>query len=161
MLILGCGNSDRGDDGAGPAVIRGLRELGIDAREQQGDVLALIESWAGADEVVLLDATVSGTTPGTITVWNAAEAPVPAGACTYSTHGLGVAEAVELARVMGRLPARLVIYGIEAAHFEPGAPLSHAVAEAVERVVRAIAAECEASPGLADMKTGAPKGALE
>ena len=43
-----------------------------------------------------------------------------------STHALGLADAVELARSLGRLPQRVVVYGIEGAAFEFGNGLSAA-----------------------------------
>ena len=57
----------------------------------------------------------------------------------------GPAEAIDLARVIGRLPERIRIYGIEGAKFEPGAPPSGEVMEAVDRVGRKIANEISAS----------------
>jgi hypothetical protein len=41
-----------------------------------------------------------------------------------STHAFGVAETVELARSLGRLPGYLVAYLIEGERFETGAPFS-------------------------------------
>lgn len=52
------------------------------------------------------------------------ENPIPADSFHYSTHTVSVAEAVEMARVMGRLPDRLLIYGIEGADFGSGDGLS-------------------------------------
>jgi hydrogenase maturation protease len=62
-------------------------------------------------------------------------APLPAGVFRSSTHAFGVGDAVELARALGRLPRRVVVYGVEGAGFESGAPLSPAVAAAVDDVV--------------------------
>jgi hydrogenase maturation protease len=55
------------------------------------------------------------------------------------------AEAVELARALGRLPARTVIYDIEGESFEIGAGLTLAVASAAEHV-REEVAECTKRP---------------
>lgn len=126
MLILGCGNDDRSDDAAGLLVVRRLRELGIEAHEHGGDALGLIEAWSGAREVVVIDAVVRGTDPDTVR-----EAPC-------STHNLGLAEAIELARVLGRLPAKLTIYGIEAKCFDRGGQPSAEVRDAVERLAAEI-----------------------
>ena len=41
--------------------------------------------------------------------------PIPPRAGVASTHGLGLDAVLELARVLGRLPRQLVLYGIEAA----------------------------------------------
>jgi hydrogenase maturation protease len=57
-----------------------------------------------------------------------------------SSHGIGVAEAVELARALGRLPRRLTLIGVEAAGFEVGASLSSAVADRLDDAVRAVVA---------------------
>jgi hydrogenase maturation protease len=138
-LILGCGNPDRGDDAAGVQAVRRLRELGVNAKEHGGEALSLIEEWSGAREVIIIDAVVTGSAPGGIVKWDARNAPVSREAFRLSTHGLGVGDAVELARALGRLPDVLMIYGIEAARFRIGEPLSPEVASAVEEVAREIA----------------------
>ena len=91
--------------------------------------------------MILIDATCSGAAPGTVHRLNAHEALVPFLGFRGSTHSWGVGEAVELARVLGRLPARLVVYGIEGASFTEGDELSPAVASAVEEVVRRVTNE--------------------
>ena len=139
MLILGCGNSDRADDAAGLLVARKLREMGIEAREHTGDTLALIEAWGGAPEVVVIDTTVSGGTPGRIRSWDGRQVRFAAAEFRCSSHALGVAEAVELARVLGRLPAKLTIYGIEGARFDRGGSPSPEVAGAADRLAEQIA----------------------
>jgi len=146
LLILGCGNADRCDDGAGLLVVRRLRELGIKAQELDGNPLALIEAWSEGDgEVAVIDAVVSGRAPGEITTWDARAAPLPAGEFRCSTHDFSVGEAVELARALGRLPAKLTLYGIEGARFDCGMPPSREVVEAVDRLARQLASETERS----------------
>jgi hydrogenase maturation protease len=137
--IIGCGNAGRGDDAAGLLVARRLRELGVDALEHSGEGLALIESWRGQDAVILIDAVVTGAAPGAVTVWDGSEAPVAADSCRSSTHAFGVAEAVKLARVLGRLPARLLIYGIEGRRFDLGSAPCAEVAAASERLAQRLA----------------------
>ena len=58
--------------------------------------------------------------------------PLPATFAGRSTHAFTVAQAIELARSLGRLPARLVVVGIEGRSFEAGAALGPAVAAAIE-----------------------------
>jgi hydrogenase maturation protease len=58
-----------------------------------------------------------------------------------STHTLGVGEAIELARALGRLPGRVVLYGIEAERIAAGAELTPAVSSAVDEVVERVLAE--------------------
>ena len=134
-LIIGCGNPDRGDDAAGILVAQRLRERGVQAIDHTGDGLALLDIWHGSDDVILVDAMKSGADPGTVSLWDS-HAPL---GCSRdygcSTHVFGPGEAVELARVIGRLPPKLRIYGIEAACFEPGARYSREVLDAVDRIV--------------------------
>ena len=139
MLIIGCGNPDRADDAAGLLVARRLRELGINAYEHSGEMLALIETWNGAPEVVMIDAVVSGAPPGTITVWDVWTAPLPPDRFRCSTHALGLTETIELARVLDRLPPRIFLYGIEGTNFSRGGAVSSEVAEAVELLAEQIA----------------------
>jgi hydrogenase maturation protease len=138
VLIIGVGNPDRSDDAAGLLVAQRLREPGVEAREHTGDPLALIDVWEGASEVIVIGTVVSGAAPGTLTSWDAVRSPLPTDQFCGSTHAFGLAETVEIARRLGRLPASLEIYGIEGAIFELGGSLSSKVAAAVERVAQEI-----------------------
>ena len=139
MRIIGIGNPERSDDAAGLLVARRLRELGAEAQEFTGDPLALIDAWNGSPEVILIDTVVSGAAAGTITVWDAGKTPLPPEQFGCSTHAFGIAEAVEIARAIDRLPPKLVIYGIEGMRFDLGGSLSPEVAGAAERLAREIA----------------------
>jgi hydrogenase maturation protease len=139
-LMVGLGNELRGDDAAGLLLARAVRERapdGIDVVELGGEPLDLIEAWEGAGTALVADAVCSGGEPGELRVIDAAAGPLPAAFGSASTHALGLAEAVELGRALGRLPSRLLVLGIEAADFEPGAAPSVAVLAAIEP-----AAEC-------------------
>jgi hydrogenase maturation protease len=103
--------------------------------EHGGEATALIRQMGGAERVFLIDACVSGARPGTIHRFDVSAAPVPAVALGLSSHGFGVAAAVELARALGQLPRQCIIYTIEATSFEIGAPLSPMVAAGVAEVV--------------------------
>ena len=53
----------------------------------------------------MIDGVSSGAAPGTLHRFEVADEPLPAELFSSSTHALGVAEAVELARELDRLPA--------------------------------------------------------
>lgn len=146
-LILGIGNRFRSDDGVGPAVADRLNALGIPAQEHSGEGAGLIDAWSGAADVVVIDATQSGAEPGTIVRLDAIGAALPRDLFRYSSHLFGLAEAVETARALGRLPDRLVIWGIEGAAFGFGDALSPAVADAAAEVARRVAAATGFAPG--------------
>ena len=131
MIVIGVGNAWRGDDGAGLAVARRVAAEGGTAHAHEGDCAALVELWSGADHAVVVDAARSGAPAGTVRHFDAAAAPLPAAAVRSGTHAFGVADAVELARALGRLPARLDVYAIEGGSFAAGDRLTPAVARAV------------------------------
>ena len=137
--IIGCGNLDRGDDAAGVLVARRLRALGIDAEEQSGESFSLMDSWQGFETVVVVEAICSDRAPGEVRIWDACASPLPKAALQCSTHAFGLYEAVELARTLGRLPDKLLIYGIEGKQFAPGAKPSAEVKKSVEFVAQQIA----------------------
>jgi hydrogenase maturation protease len=144
VLVVGIGNPDRGDDGIGPAVASRLRARvppGVYILERSGDVLGLIEEWEEFAVVILVDATAPIGRPGRVHRLDLIRCPLSIGVACSSTHGFGIAEAVELARSLGRLPRGLVAYLVEGERFVIGAPLSPAVAKAVDEVAERILAE--------------------
>lgn len=137
ILVIGIGNPDRGDDAAGLAVARRVRAATrpgeVTVRELVGDQLTLLDEWTGATEVYVIDAVCSGGKPGTVYEFDAA------GALTHSfryrgTHTFSLADVIELARALGRLPRHLAGFGIEGGTFAIGAGLSPEVGKAVDDV---------------------------
>jgi hydrogenase maturation protease len=145
MQILCCGNRHRGDDAAGLLVADRLREWGIAAEILDGEATEIMEAWDGADSAVLVDAVVTGKRPGTVHAWDGGNLKA-CSTSSASSHGLGVGEAIELARALGRLPSKIRIYGIEGRQFTAGAGVSPEVEAAVEVVARAIAQVAGADP---------------
>ncbi len=145
-LVVGLGSIGRGDDAVGPVVAGAVAELGLAGLRvlEQEDPTDLVLAWDTHEQVVVVDAVVSGAEPGTVRVSEVGAAPVTpqtwAALGVGGTHAFGLGEAVELARVLGRLPARVRLVLVEAREFAPGAPLSAAVAAAVPRAVDAVLA---------------------
>ena len=98
----------------------------------------LLESWKGARLVIIVDAASSGAKPGTVHCIDARAQQIPRGLFHRSTHAFGVGDAVELARVMDRLPPRMLVYGIEGEEFKEGMELSRRVEESVDAVVELV-----------------------
>ena len=146
LTVVGVGNPWRGDDGAGLAVaerLEGRLPSGAAVLGREGEPTGLIDAWDGAEAVWLVDAVRSGAAPGVVHRLDASVEALPADLFRGSTHHLGVPDAVELARAMGRLPRRVVVFGIEAESFETGNALSPAVANAVEEVAARVLGEVE------------------
>lgn len=143
-VVIGVGNAYRGDDGAGLAVAEGARGLlpaDVDVVECEQEPTRLLDAWESATVAVVVDAVVSGAPAGTVHRFDASDSPLPARFFRSSTHAFGVGDAVELARTLGRLPSRVVVYGVEGADFDAGAPLSAPVLAAVDDVVRRLEEE--------------------
>ena len=144
MLCIGVGNVYRQDDGVGWYVAHLMRERGlpgVDVLEMSGEGAALLDAWSGYDHVLLVDAVSSGAAPGTLFKIDVHAQAIPAHMFAFSTHAFGVAEAVEMARVLGTLPEQLVIYGIEGVCFENGVGLTPAVEATARQLVQLAAAE--------------------
>jgi hydrogenase maturation protease len=148
-LVIGIGNIDRGDDGAGRQVARILRHMLPEQAEvvelsgEAADILARLE---GAETVFLIDACMSSAPPGTVHRIDAVEGELPPTSSDLTTGGTGLACAIELARTLGRLPAHTIVFAIEAETFEPGAPLTKDVAEATVALADRIRSEIEGNP---------------
>jgi len=145
-VVIGVGNAYRGDDAVGLAVAERVRDAVPDdvvVLECEQEPTRLVDAWDGADVAVVVDACAGDDAPGTVHRFDAGDGPLPARVFRSSTHAFGVGDAVELSRALGRLPARLVVYGIGGASFVAGAGLSDPVESALDGVVEAIARDLE------------------
>ncbi|GIF13927.1 hydrogenase maturation protease [Actinoplanes teichomyceticus] len=142
-IVIGLGNEYRRDDGFGPLVVAALaerrgREPRLAAAElwvSDGDPARLLDLWAGADLVVLVDAVRGGDQPGRVYELVVDDVDRPAGG-TASSHGISLGSTVALARALGRLPRRLVVLAVSGREFGFGVDLSPQVAALVEPVAR-------------------------
>lgn len=163
VVVIGVGNALRGDDAAGLEVARRVRSL-VDADrvivlEHEGETLGLIERWAQAAAAVLVDATHGGSRPGSVARMDASATPLQAKLRgSSSTHAVGLAEAIELARALGRLPERVIVYGIEGASFVAGGGLSREVRAVIPAVAQAVAREALQPSGAHTRRSSSARG---
>lgn len=131
IVVIGVGHRDRGDDGIGPAVVEALsyRTDQVTAIVREGDLAVLPLLWEPEDDVMIVDATRSLSEPvGQIHEINPAQLVASIG---MSTHGVNVADAIQLAQRLNRSPARLRVVGISGKEFHPG-PMSHHLHQRVD-----------------------------
>lgn len=146
IVVVGVGNEFRRDDGVGWAVVARLEERaavrplpsGTQLSVNDGDPARLIGLWEKAELAVVVDAAHAHPGhPGRVhrleldkhEMWQ------PGGG---GTHGLGLGEAVELSRALGRMPGHLVVYAVEGADTSLGTGLTDVVADAVEPLAERI-----------------------
>ncbi|MFT3772165.1 MAG: hydrogenase maturation protease [Minicystis sp.] len=137
VLVIGIGQRTAGDDGVGLAVLDAIRARGLPRGVElvaAAEGSALVPLIASAGRVVLVDAVLAAP-PGR--VLDLAPADLAAGeAASISTHGLGVGQAIELARITdpGGVAAEIQIVAVTIDRPPRGAiGLSPAVAAAVPR----------------------------
>lgn len=145
MVVIGVGNPYRGDDGAGPEIAKRVRQRApawVDVFEHDGEPAGLLDLWEGATLAVVVDAVRSGRSPGWLHRIEIGTNPVDIPARpSVSSHGTGPGVAVELARVLDRMPRRLVIYGIEGTTFSPRLGLSPELESSIDALADRIVNE--------------------
>jgi hydrogenase maturation protease len=144
-LVLGLGNPLLGDDAVGLKVAALVRQRlegvsGVDVEEEEAGGLRLMERMTGYDCAVLVDAAVTGGTPGEIRRLSPDALPTQR---TATAHGIDLPHALALGRQLGYpMPAEVRVVAIEAESvLEFRHDMTPAVAAAVEPAVAAVLEE--------------------
>lgn len=147
VLVVGCGNLLRGDDGVGPILVRHLWERGMPdgLRLVDGGTAGMDVAFQmrGAERVVIVDASATGAAPGTVyrvPGSELAELPPLQG---LHTHSFRWDHAIAFARwaLADACPSDVTVFLIEAANVAMGADLSPEVVTAMESVIDIIEAD--------------------
>ncbi|SOX53913.1 peptidase M52, partial [Mycobacterium ahvazicum] len=147
VLVVGCGNLLRGDDGVGPVLIRHLWERGMPegARLVDGGTAGMDVAFQmrGAQRVVIVDAAATGSAPGTIFKVPGAELADLPPLQGLHTHSFRWDHAIAFARwALGEdCPTDITVYLVEVEAVELGADLSAPVQAAMELVIDRIEAD--------------------
>ena len=157
LVVIGCGNLNRSDDGAGVVVARRLLALPLppsapvkifDAGTSGIDILFQAR---GARKLVIVDASSSGTEPGAVFEVPGRELenrPAP----SYTLHDFRWDHALYAGRRIWAddFPTDVTVFLIEAATLDYGLDLSPKVMQAAyavtTRIATLIAAYCEKEP---------------
>ncbi|WP_036510545.1 hydrogenase maturation protease [Nocardia aobensis] len=142
-VVIGVGNDYRRDDGIGPAVARRLESLRIPAvavARWDGDPAGLLDLWADVELAVVVDAVrCDPSNPGRI--WRTTVEALRGCARATGSHALGIPDVLPLGRVLGSVPAELVVVAVEAQSLDLGVGMSGPVAAAVPDVVAVVLSE--------------------
>jgi hydrogenase maturation protease len=150
-LIIGCGNLFRGDDAVGPVLIRHLWELSLPAHVNCADGgtggMDVAFQMRGVRHVILVDACVSGSEPGSIfrLPGEAVEHLPPVGG--INLHAFRWDHALSFARwlLKEEYPRQITVYLIEAASLVIGEPLSTPVDGAMRKLAQMLLSELSRS----------------
>ena len=151
-VCIGVGNPFRNDDGVGVEIVRSLQETmskpplqdslpPTDFVEASGEGTELINTWASYDQVYIFDAVMHQGNTGRIHRLEASSDRLPMDFFKYSSHAFSLAEAVEMSRVLNRLPKKLVVFGVEGENFSFGDTLSPSIVAAAKKVVDEVISE--------------------
>lgn len=146
IVVIGLGNLMRGDDAIGRLATQTLafkRLYDIRLIEIEGDVTQLLEALAGATDAIVIDACKSGAPAGTIHRFDVVESPIPAVIQAVSSHGFGLAAALEMARTFQQLPSQCIVFAVEGFDFNHGAPLSAQVAAQKDSLLASVEREID------------------
>ncbi len=142
-VVVGCGNLIRGDDAAGPVLVRILADRGLPegVRVIDGGTAGMDVAFAmrGAQRVIVVDASRVGVPAGTVHKVPGSELTdlrPPEG----NLHRFRWDQALGFAQwlLKDEYPSEVTVWLIEGESFEPGEPLSAAVEQAVDGVADAI-----------------------
>jgi hydrogenase maturation protease len=138
-VVIGVGHRDRADDGIGPAVVDALahRTDQVVTLVREGDLAVLPLLWEVDDDVVIVDAIADRGMVGNLSEIDPSQLR---SAAAVSTHGLDVVDAIELARRLHCMPARLRVFGITARDFGYG-PMSRELHHLVDRLADELLSE--------------------
>ena len=144
VWVVGVGNTLARDEGVGPVAVERLKAEPLPARvtllDAGTDLVAAMMEFADAGHVILIDAMRAGGAPGTIyrLTLEELEGRAKTGASSLSAHGLGVVEAVGLARAAGMRMPPTVVFGVEPGEVAFGEGLSPAVEAAMQSLLVAV-----------------------
>ena len=137
-IFIGIGNQHAGDDGVGLYIAHALKAKNLPetlVECQSGEGALLMASWENAQTAIIFDAVHSNGSPGKIYRFDPRKKSIPERLFNRSSHNFGVSEAVALAKVLNRLPPRLIVYGIEGHCFKQGTRLSPEMERAAQVVL--------------------------
>lgn len=147
IVVVGVGQSLRGDDAVGVLAVQAWQESfpntlnhsGVRAETTELPGLSLLESLSGAENGIIVDAVDNGRPPGEIYVLDEQVLSAFKGGAGFA-HGWGVAETIQLGRNLKRddLPPHIWIIGVEANQFDVGEPLSPEVSENLPAIASTI-----------------------
>ncbi len=147
-LIGGIGNVLLGDDGIGPYVVRLLESQytfgeNVKVADIGTPALDLTHQIVGLHALILVDSLVSDDPPGTIVLYQKKDVVCEAPAQRLDPHSPALSECLMTAEMLGASPENVLLAGIVGACYEPGCPLTEAVAQSVGPAIDAILRELE------------------
>jgi hydrogenase maturation protease len=145
ILVLGVGNLLLQDEGAG---VRALEEFanrydtpaGVELLDGGTSGIELLHYFQGRDRLIILDVVKCGNPPGTVVRLEGEEVPAIF-MSKISPHQLGISDLLAVCRLLGKMPAEVVLLGIEPKIMGTGFALSDEVSGNLGKLADLLALE--------------------
>ncbi|TAK34509.1 MAG: hydrogenase maturation protease [Chloroflexota bacterium] len=143
IRIIACGSPLMGDDAIGLLAARALKRhlegSGVEIVEAGTPGLSLLNILEDTDAAIILDAICSGSSPGTLHCFSADNLPARE-LFPLSLHQFNIVDALTLGRLTSpeKLPARIIVLGIEIEDLRPALSVSPAVSAALPNLVQRV-----------------------
>ena len=143
VLVLGIGNVLMGDEGVGVEVVRHVSRMALPENVECLDGgtggFLLLEPMQGANRVILIDATIDGNPPGTVTrLTPRYSSDYPA---TLTAHDIGLKDLLDAAYLTGA-PLHVTLFAISIdPHQMVGIGLSPVLAARIPEITRRVVDE--------------------
>jgi hydrogenase maturation protease len=139
-LILGIGNVLMGDEGIGVHVVRSIERRGApsgaDVIDGGTGGFQLLEYFKAYRRILLVDATLDGQPPGTLTILRpqfSSDYPP-----TLTAHDIGLKDLLDAAQLLGHQP-EIVLFALSVASVEgPSLELSKEIEASIPATIRAM-----------------------
>lgn len=141
IAVMGVGNILMTDDGVGVHAVKALRNqklppdiITIDAGTSLLDAIQFLEE---VDLLIIIDAIHGDGSPGTIYQLSLEDISTKSKRC-FSTHHIGVLDALKISKLIGNLPDEIIILGVEPKKIDIGENLSPIIFEKIEDIINII-----------------------
>ena len=137
LKIIGCGSLLMGDDAVGCVIARELQKMvlpeNVEVIEAGTPGLNLLNLMEPDDDVLIVDAIVTGSEAGSLYIFSGDELPKP-GQMPLSAHQVAIPETIELGKQVQPelMPKSITIWGIE---IKPPVVMKFEMSETISKVV--------------------------
>lgn len=141
-IIIGIGNEFRGDDFVGLLIARLLKQKLPDTKiiESNGDITELLNYFTEFNSIIIIDAAITDNenSIGECTHLVVNKNSQIFDLKTFSSHLMGVIEAIKIAKHLNALPEEIHIYGIAGMNFNLTSTISERLLKKIENITETI-----------------------
>lgn len=136
ILVLGIGNLLLSDEAVGVRIVEALEQryrlpAYVEVLDGGTSGMELMEVMADRDHLIVADAVLTGSAPGSVEVLHDEEIPALF-TRKVSPHQLGLCDVLMALRLTDEFPQRLTLVGVVPESLQPGIGLTTVVSQAIE-----------------------------